>query len=287
MPGSVAVLPAAKLVPPTLNEATARRSPSGSLSFVSRLPETGVSSAVLATSARASGASLTGVTAIWNVPVDEVAPPSSVTVKSMCAGPLKSGAGRNSSVSPWAGVSTWPATTGVVPLASSSVPLDGRATTVTPVMTPSRSVPRSEIGRVLSSRPLALPGVATGGALPASGFCGATGCSVTLARSAAVTSAAAGVSVSTMRSTRRPGCRSPSPPARPAPGVISISPSGGISTTRVPGDGSSVSCTMPSCVVRITSPRCTSSPSLSACILPSAPRSSAEPQRPVTLPWEV
>ena len=61
-PAKVAVLPAAKLLPPTLNCVTLSALPSTSLSFASTLPDCGWSSSPVAVSARATGASFTGVT---------------------------------------------------------------------------------------------------------------------------------------------------------------------------------------------------------------------------------
>ena len=110
-----------------------------------------------------------------------------------------------------------------------------------------------------------------------------------------------------MRSTRRSDdWLPPSPsPAKPAPGascgfasfkplMTRSSSVAGASTwpmraaAKAPVSASSgLSCTMPSCEVRITSPLLTMSPSLSTCILPSAPRMLAVPQRAVTRPWNV
>jgi small subunit ribosomal protein S2 len=102
-----------------------------------------------------------------------------------------------------------------------------------------------------------------------------------LAGSAPFTAGAA-LSTSTMRSTRRPGCRSPpSPPTRPAAGAPSRVPSAAIARSRpsagtVPTRGSTASagsiCTIPSCSVSNWSFGLTTSPTFSGRHTPSAPR---------------
>ena len=121
----------------------------------------------------------------------------------------------------------------------------------------------------------------------------------------------AGVTFSVMRSTRRPGDRSPAPSPPDTPAAVAACESGSFSALMTRSTSgvalaalavtsaarataaiavalsSGLSWTMPFWVVRITSPLWTRSPSLSRCILPSVPRMWAVPQIPVTLPWNV
>jgi len=120
-----------------------------------------------------------------------------------------------------------------------------------------------------------------------------------LCSSSAPRSSDAGLIDSVIRSTRKPGPSSPpSVPFRPAAGAAGASASFSALITRstssvcrmraaVSCARSGSSCTMPSCVVRITSPRCTTSPTFSGCIFPSAPRIIAWPHNAVTFPGDV
>src|SRR5260221_35561 len=74
-PARLAVVPAAKVVPPTTNCVTVLDGPSTSVSLVRTLPDTGVSSNVVALSLTPIGASLTGVMVSVRVAV-EVREPS-------------------------------------------------------------------------------------------------------------------------------------------------------------------------------------------------------------------
>ena len=154
-------------MPSTLKLVRLSAGPSTSVSLASRLPLMGVSSGVVATSATATGASSTAITLRLTVAGSETAPLLSVTVNTMPALPEKSGAGLNSSPAACAGVSVWPASTGVMPSASSKLLPGGTLTMVTPAMLPSTSWPVSEIGKTASSCPLTLAGVATGASFTA------------------------------------------------------------------------------------------------------------------------
>ena len=70
-PGILAVVPALYVVPLMVKVETVKVLPSTSVSFVNIFPETGVSSVAEMISSTATGASLTGVTVIFNVPVPE------------------------------------------------------------------------------------------------------------------------------------------------------------------------------------------------------------------------
>ena len=182
---------------------------------------------------------------------------------------------------------------------------------VTAVTLPSVSAPPSDIGRVASSLPDTVAGVAVGRSLGVAGvaaawFSGAVAVvnvgTVPAGSTPAVCASETGVTSSAMRPTRRPGCRPPpSAPVRPAAGAVCASGSFSSAMTRSisssvgaaglaarPGaSGSGVSCTRPSCVVRITSPLWTSSPIFKGTSFPLGMRRSAEPHRPVTLPLTV
>ncbi len=113
------------------------------------------------------------------------------------------------------------------------------------------------------------------------------------------------VVISLIRSTRRPGARSPSaPPARPAAGAASLSPLlmasialsaslvgvfavalSGLAATVPPS--SPLICTIASCAVSSNWPLCSVSPSLSTRNKPSAPRTQACPQIAITIPLSV
>ena len=70
-PGIVAVVPALYVTPLIVNEVTDKVFPSASVSFVKTFPEIGVSSFPETTSSVATGASFTGVTVMFNIPVPE------------------------------------------------------------------------------------------------------------------------------------------------------------------------------------------------------------------------
>src|SRR5882672_6140876 len=133
-----------------------------SMSAPPRLTSIVVSSLPAAVPGVALGASLTEATLIVSVAGNEVAPSLSVTVKLKLVLPLKSVVGTNLRAAAWAAVSAVPATTAVTPSARNSVPLAGKAVTVTNVIVPSISVPPRLTAMVVSSFPLAAPGVALG-----------------------------------------------------------------------------------------------------------------------------
>ncbi len=94
----------------------------------------------------------------------ETAPVLSVTVNVTAALPLKSAAGWKSRPVACAAVMVCPASTSVPSASDSELP-EGMLTMVTLVTVPSTSVPPSDSGKVLSSRPPAVPAVATGASL--------------------------------------------------------------------------------------------------------------------------
>ena len=182
----------------------------------------GVSSGPLAAAGAATGASLTLITLIVTVAGSDARPSLSVTKKVMPVSPLKLAEGCSSRPAACCGVSVWPATTTVVPSASSSVLPGGIDVTVTLATLPSPSLPVSGTGRVLSSSPLTVPSSATGAMLFTSVWLLSSG---TLAGAVPSVPVLAGVTPSWMRSTRKPGRNSPpSPPFRPAAVAASGSP---------------------------------------------------------------
>ncbi|MFT3956295.1 MAG: hypothetical protein QM722_18510 [Piscinibacter sp.] len=153
-PPTIAVLPAAKVLPPNTKLLTVSAGPSTSLSLPSTLPVATLSSASVALSACATGASLTGCTVTTALTGDDTAPSLSVTVKPMLTLPLKFVAGTKTSPAACAGVSVAPAATGVTPSARNSVPLPGSWVTVTAATVPSASVPPRFTAIGVSSLPL-------------------------------------------------------------------------------------------------------------------------------------
>ena len=174
-----------------------------------------VSSSVVAASANATGASLTATTLIATLCGSDTAPELSVTVKLIWVPPLKSGAGLNNKPAASEGLRVWPSDTGVRPSASSNVLPVGMPVMVRPTIWPSASLPPRGIGKVVSSRPDATLGVALGAVfvgVDAVGVVSSRGpCSGVAAMGEVLCSNAAGLTLSTMRSTRRPGLRWPAP----------------------------------------------------------------------------
>ena len=254
-----------------------------------------VSSGVLAKSALLTGASGTGNSKMLTVPVLDSAPRSSVTAKVTGPGlPFKLALGWNWRFAACSGVNTAPAPTGA-PL-TNKVPPVGTEIMRTLTTEPSLSLPIKEMGKVLSSSPVTLAELAVGGvfgvvmappaALPAIWLVG-TPDSLPLVPSLT-------------RPTRSPSPKlEPSaPPVRPAAVAASawfcsnaeITRSVSLASTRCATDGAAASPswvrrTIPSWVVRITSPLRTTSPILSTRITPSLPRIRAlPPHKPVTIP---
>ena len=105
------------------------------------------------------------VTVMTSLALAEMLPSLSVTVKAMLTVPLKFSAGLNTSVAACAAVIGVPATTGVTPSARYSTPCAalGKLVMVTLVTVPSVSVPLKATAIGVSSAPLEVLGVATGG----------------------------------------------------------------------------------------------------------------------------
>ena len=236
----------------------------------------GVSSGPLDAAGAATGGSLTLMTLIVTVAGSDARPSLSVTKKVMPVWPLKLAEGCSSRPEACCGVRVCPASTTVVRSASSSVLPGGIEITVTLATLPSPSVPVSGTGRVVSSLPLTASSSATGAMLFGSDAVPST--EAAFAGAPPSEPRLAGVTLSWMRSTRNPGRNSPpSPPFRPAAvaasgsfwfrSEITRSSSGGgagLMGAATTAASSGVSWTMPSCVVRITSPRWTRSPIFSA-----------------------
>ena len=203
-----------------------------------------------------------------------------------------------------AGVNMAPACTGV-PSASSNWPTAGTPsmrTCVAPagVVTPTATLGPSSTASTVSGGSVVMVDLTFSGSWPASSSSCATSPGPPAGRDSAP-----GGATSEMRSTRKPGARSPaSPPARPAAGAASASPLlmpsiarsassvPALSTAATLASASSPSpsraiCTMASCAVSTTAPLCNVSPSLSARNMPSAPRTQACPQIAITSPTSV